>query len=78
MKGLNLNEFDDPEQFHKFLDSDAVDVRNVSVINDQLVEVHYEHKEEDIPISPTSQYLRGLLYDLLGKTTFVRSLRTLG
>ena len=47
-----LREFDDPEQFHKFLDSDAVDARNVSVINDQLVEVHYEHKEEDIPILP--------------------------
>ena len=32
-----VHEFDDPEQCHKFLDSDAVDVRNVSVINDQLV-----------------------------------------
>ena len=47
-----VREFDDLEEFHKFLDSDAVDVRNVAVINDQLVEVHYEHKEEDIPVSP--------------------------
>ena len=47
-----VRKFDDPEEFHKFLDSDAVDVRNVSVISDQLAEVHYEHKEEDIPVSP--------------------------
>ena len=27
-----------------------MDVRHVSVINDQLVEVHYQHQNEDIPV----------------------------
>jgi len=29
-----------------------VDVRHVSVINEQMVEVHYQYREEDIPVSP--------------------------
>ena len=47
-----VQEFDDPQQFHQFLDTDKLDVRHVSVINDQSVEVLYEHQEEDIPVSP--------------------------
>jgi len=29
-----------------------LDVRHVSIINDQMVEVHYQHQKEDIPVSP--------------------------
>ena len=44
--------FDDPQAFHRFLDTDSLDVRHVSVINDNLVEVHYQYQDEDIPVSP--------------------------
>jgi len=29
-----------------------LDVRHVSVINEQMVEVHYQYQDEDIPVSP--------------------------
>ena len=47
-----VKEFSDSQAFHRFLDTDTLDVRHVSVINDHLVEVHYQHQEEDIPVSP--------------------------
>ena len=47
-----VQEFDDPQPFHQFLDTDKLDVGQVSVINDQLVEVLYEYQDEDIPVSP--------------------------
>ena len=47
-----VQEFDDPHAFHQFLDTSTLDVRHVSVMNDQMVEVHYQHQEEDIPVSP--------------------------
>ena len=47
-----IQTFDDPQAFHRFLDTDTLDVRHVSVINDDMVEVHYQHQEEDIPVSP--------------------------
>ena len=47
-----VQEFDDPQAFHRFLDTSTLDVRHVSVINDQLVEVHYQYQDEDIPVSP--------------------------
>ena len=47
-----IQTFDDPHAFHQFLDTDTLDVRHVSVINDDMVEVHYQHQEEDIPVSP--------------------------
>ena len=47
-----VQEFDDPQTFHQFLDTDSLDVRHVSIINDQMVEVHYQHQKEDIPVSP--------------------------
>jgi len=55
--GQHLNKtqvetFDDPQAFHRFLDTDSVDVCHVSVKNDQLVEVHYQYQDEDIPVSP--------------------------
>ena len=47
-----VQEFDDPQAFHRFLDTDSLDVRHVFIINDQMVEVHYQHQKEDIPVSP--------------------------
>jgi len=29
-----------------------MDVRHVSVMNDQMVEIHYQYQDEDIPVSP--------------------------
>jgi len=55
--GQNLNKtlikaFNDPLEFHEFLYSDAIDVLQVSVRNDEMVEVHYKYQTEDIPVSP--------------------------
>ena len=47
-----VQEFDDPQTFHRFLDTCTLDVRHVSIISDQLVEVHYQYQDEDIPVSP--------------------------
>ena len=47
-----IQAFHDPHAFHCFLDTDALDVRHVSVINDDMVEVHYQHQKEDIRVSP--------------------------
>ena len=47
-----IKTFDDPRAFHRFLKTDTMDVRHVSVINDQMVEVHYQYQDEDIPVSP--------------------------
>ena len=44
--------FDDPQRFHQFLDTDTMDVRHVSVINDDMIEVHYQYQDQDIPVSP--------------------------
>ena len=47
-----VKDFDDQQKFHQFLNSDALDVKHVSVVNDNIVEVHYQHQKEDIPVSP--------------------------
>ena len=47
-----LQEFDDPQAFDRFLDTDTLDVRHVSIMNDQMVEVLYQYQKEDIPVSP--------------------------
>ena len=47
-----IQTFDDPQAFHRFLNTDTMDVRHVSVVNDQMVEVHYHYQDEDIPVSP--------------------------
>ena len=47
-----VKEFDNPPKFHSFLNTDTLDVRHVSVVNDDIVEVHYQLQEEDIPVSP--------------------------
>jgi len=43
--------FDHPQAFHCFLDTNTLDVRHVSVANEEMVEVHY-HQQEDISVSP--------------------------
>ena len=72
-------EFTDPEAFHRFLNSDSIDVRQVFVVNDNMVEVHFQHFDEDIEVSPnlnvfvasfTTCWARHRLYkalQLLGK-----------
>ena len=69
-----IQTFDDPQAFHRFLETDTLDIRHVSVINDDMVEVHYQHQEEDIPVSPnlnifvaafTTCYARLRLYEAL-------------
>ena len=47
-----VKEFGDPQTFHQFLNTDTIDVRQVSIINDQMVEVQYQYEKEDIPVSP--------------------------
>ena len=47
-----IQTFHDPQAFHRFLNTDTMDVRHVSVVNDQMVEVHYQYQDEDIPMSP--------------------------
>ena len=47
-----VQEFDGPQAFHRFLDTDTLDVRHVSVVNEHMVEVHYQYQDEDIPVSP--------------------------
>ena len=47
-----VQQFDDPQAFHRFLDTDTLDVRHVFIINDAMVEVHYQYQDKDIPMSP--------------------------
>jgi len=46
-----VRQFDDPAKFHDFLDSKTHEVSFVDVINEDLVEVHYNHLEESVPQS---------------------------
>ena len=47
-----VQQFDDPQAFHRFLDTDTLDVHQVFIINDAMVEVHYIYQDEDIPVFP--------------------------
>ena len=44
--------FDDPQAFHCFLNTNTIEVKHVSVVNEEMVEVHYQYQDEDIPVSP--------------------------
>ena len=44
--------FDDPQAFHRFLATNTIEVKHVSVKNEDMVEVHYQYQNEDIPVSP--------------------------
>ena len=47
-----VQEFDDPQTFHRFLNTSTLEVQQVSIMNDQMVEAHYKYQNEDIPVSP--------------------------
>ena len=47
-----VKEFDDPKKFSAFHESDKVDIRYVSVLTEDRVEIHYKHQVEDDPVSP--------------------------
>ena len=44
--------FDDPQAFHRFLNTNTIQVQHVSVVNEEMVEVHYTYQDEDTPVSP--------------------------
>ena len=71
-----VQEFDDPQTFHRFLDTNTLDVRYVSVINDNMVEVHYQYQDEDIPVSPQPEHFCCLFHHLLGPSPSLRSFGT--
>ena len=75
-KKTQVKEFDDPLQFHAFHDSDKYDIRYVSVLTEQRVEIHYKHQLQDDPVSPnlnifiacfTTCHARLKLYEQLNK-----------
>lgn len=47
-----VHEFVDPEEFHKFLDSDLRDIRYIGVVNENTVEVHSRYIAENCPVQP--------------------------
>ena len=47
-----VKEFDDPIKFSDFHHSDKYDIRYVSVLTEQRVEIHYKHQVEDDPVTP--------------------------
>ena len=61
---------DDPQAFHRFLDTDSVDVRHVSVKNEQMVEVYYQYplsvSRRRHPRVSQPQHFHGLFQHLLG------------
>ena len=71
-----VKEFDDPQAFHHFLDTDKLDVRHVSVMNDAMVEVFYQYQDEEIPVSPLPEHFCGRVHHVLGPTPPLRSLGT--
>ena len=71
-----VRQFDDPVDFHRHLETDAYTVQQVSVIDEDIVEVFYKHHESDVPLSPNLNifaacfmtcYARLHLYETLGK-----------
>ena len=51
-KKTQVKEFNDLVAFSKFHESDKYDVRYVSVLTKERVEIHYKHQIEDDPVSP--------------------------
>lgn len=39
----------DPERYFDLLTSDAVEVQNLRVVNDEVIELHYVHANDFIP-----------------------------
>ena len=44
--------FDDPVKFNEFHDSNKYDIRYISVLTKQRIEIHYKHHLQDDPVSP--------------------------
>ena len=47
----------DPVKFHEFHKSDHHDIRYVSALTEERVEIHYKHQVEDDPVSPNLKIL---------------------
>lgn len=47
-----VKEFSDHQKFSAFHESDKNDIRYVSVLSEEIVEVHYKNELEDVPVSP--------------------------
>ena len=73
-----IQTFDDPQAFHRFLDTDTLDIRHVSVINDDMVEVHYQHQEEDIRVSPNLNIFVAAFTTCLARIKLYDALEPLG
>ena len=70
--------FDDPQAFHRFLDTDTVDVRHVSVKNERMVKVHYQYCKEDIPVSPNLNIFVASLTTSWARDRINKALQLLG
>ena len=75
---MQVEEFGDPKKFHSFLNSDTLDVRHVSVVNDDIVEVHYQLQEEDIPESPNLNVFVGCFTTCWARLHLYEALELLG
>ena len=69
-----VQEFDEPVTFSNFHESDKYDIRYMSVLTENRVEIHFKHELEDNPISPnlhifvtcfTTCWVRLRLYEAL-------------
>ena len=49
---MQVREFTDPQAFHEFLDSDQNDIRYVSTLTEDRVEVHYTKQDHCESLSP--------------------------
>ena len=61
-----VKEFDDPQAFHRFLDTDTLDVRHVSIVNEPPRGSPLSASTRKHPRISQPQRLRGLFHDLLG------------
>ena len=48
-----VQEFDDPQKFTAFLESDKFDIGYMDVLIEERVEIHYNREVQDDPASPT-------------------------
>ena len=75
---MQVREFTEPQAFHEFLDSDQNDIRYVSTLTEDRVEVPL-HQTRPLPVSVSQpEHLRGLLHHLLGPAPPLRGLAAVG
>jgi len=70
--------FDNPQAFNRFLDTVNMEVRHVSVINEQMVEVHYQYRKEEIPVSPNLNILVACFTTCWARLRLYEALQLLG